>query len=74
MSRTENTTPYRLWQRYGLVYTDAVKRYRFGHHSYTKWAAQHANRRARRIAREQLRKGAQPEPYRPRNAVKWWAV
>jgi hypothetical protein len=76
MSRSDNTTPYRLWDHYGLTYNNAYRKWRCGppHRSVIAADVRLASRRERRVAREKLRRGVEPLPYRPRHGVQWEAI
>jgi hypothetical protein len=71
MADTDNTTPYRLWDQYGLTYHSAVRLYRCNatRESKTKWIARRLNRQDRHDARAALRRGLEPAPRQPRNRV-----
>jgi hypothetical protein len=69
MSRTDNTVPWRLRHQHGIP---EWRSYGWGGHSssikhYVRWHT----RRARHRARAALRRGLEPEPYRPRSSAKW---
>jgi len=64
MAHTDNTVPFRLREQYGLVYHRASRNYLLSHHSKTKEARARRQRQARHIAKQQLRMGIEPAPYK----------
>lgn len=74
MSRTDNTLPWRLWRDNDLAFYRAHARWRARHHSVISADVRLASRRQRRTAREVLRRGETPEPYRHRHSVQWDAI
>jgi hypothetical protein len=75
MSRTDHHAPWRLWDHYGLTFHDNVKLWRCQpHKSVVAGDVRLANRRVRRKAREELRRGMEPAPYRNRHDVRYHAT
>jgi hypothetical protein len=75
MSRTDHHAPWRLWDHYGLTYHRGVRLFRCTPHgSAVAEDVRIATRRARRKAREEMRRGLEPAPYRHRHQVQWDAT